>query len=71
MQRPFECSCGVKTTQPFMINGQVMCVMCAENIAPRLVSAKTSRDWKEFTRSAHKVPTRPSYRARWSNEDDG
>lgn len=70
MSQPFECLCGMKTRSPFLVNGQVMCVMCAENIAPRLVSAKTNRDWKEFTQSSHRLPTRPGYRARWNDEDD-
>ena len=68
--QPFECFCGMKTREPFLVNGQLMCVMCAENIAPRLVNSRTSKNWKEFTQSNHKAPSRPSYRARWNDEDD-
>ena len=68
--QPFDCSCGVKTRDPFLVNGKLMCVMCAENIAPRLVTSRTSRNWREFTQSSHKVPSRPGYRARWNNEDE-
>lgn len=71
MAAPFTCSCGIKTRQPFYVNGEMLCTICAEAIAPRLVTKRAVHDWQEFTRSNHQVPTRPSYRARWSEEDDG
>ena len=70
MSHPFQCSCGMKTRQPYLVNGQLLCVLCTENVAPRLVSTRTSKDWKEFTRSEHKVPSRPGYRARWRDEEE-
>jgi len=48
MARPFACSCGRLTREPYLVNGQLMCVLCAEQVAPHLVDARTVRDWQAF-----------------------
>jgi len=61
---PFECFCGIKTREPFLINGQKMCTVCAEKVAPRLVDKRTATSWKAFTDASHRIPTMPGYRVR-------
>lgn len=70
MAEPFTCSCGMRTREPLLINGEKLCALCVERIAPFLVSRKASRDWREWTASNHRVPSRPGYRARWRDNDD-
>jgi hypothetical protein len=70
MAQPFRCDCGMRTNQPYLINGEKLCVVCAEQIAPRLVSRHVKRNWQEFTQSNHLVPTRPGYRSRWDDDDE-
>jgi len=66
--KPFTCFCGTKTRNPYLVNGELMCVICADRVAPRLVSAKTARDWQSFVASNHHVPM--SYRPRWRDQED-
>lgn len=69
MDQVFACSCGIKTRNPYYINGAVLCVMCADRVAPRLVSHRVSADWRTFTTDGRRVPTTPGYRARWQDHD--
>jgi len=68
---PFTCSCGIKTREPFIINGIKMCTVCAEQIAPRLVDSRTAASWKAFTDASHRIPTVPGYKKRYSEATDG
>lgn len=70
MAEPFTCSCGIRTREPFLVNGEKLCTICVEQLAPRLVSRRAAANWQEFTYGNRKVPSRPSYRARWRDEDD-
>lgn len=40
----FECDCGRRTKEPFLVGGVKMCAVCAEEFAPELVESK-ARDW--------------------------
>lgn len=66
---PFECACGMRTREPFVVNGVKMCTLCADRIAPRLVNHRAAASWREFTASGRRVPTTP-YRQRWLGMDD-
>lgn len=70
MSEPFTCSCGMKTRQPFKIGGEMLCALCVEQIAPQLVTHRAARNWQQWTRESHHVPTRPGYQPRWKDEDD-
>ena len=70
MSEPFTCYCGLKTREPFLINGLMLCALCADKIAPRLVDTRAARNWQAFVQSNHAIPTRPGYRSRWKDEDD-
>ena len=48
MNKPFRCSCGIETTEPFLIGGVKMCAVCADEMAPEIVSARARRTWREF-----------------------
>lgn len=52
----FVCSCGRKTTEPFVIRGQQLCVICAEDEAPEIVTRREKTNLRRF-RDPH-VPTR-------------
>lgn len=69
MAEPFTCSCGTQTRQPYLVNGNLMCVLCTDRIAPRLVNAKSARDWQTFISSNGRTPTKPGYRARWRDDE--
>jgi hypothetical protein len=69
MAAPYQCECGLRTRAPFMINGELMCAVCAEKVAPRLVNQRTARNWFEFQNASRMGPTRPGYRARWTESD--
>lgn len=53
----FSCDCGRKTTEPYLIKGMMYCVICAEDIAPGLVSQRAAYNWKAYTRENRRVPT--------------
>lgn len=36
----FTCECGRKTTEPYIIGGVKMCVICAEDIDPKEVDKR-------------------------------
>jgi hypothetical protein len=42
----FTCECGIRTREPFKINAQMLCAICAERVAPGLVYSKARR-WYE------------------------
>ena len=66
---PFTCSCGMKTREPFLVGGELLCVICADKLSPRLVTKRAERNWHAFQNMNRSVPTRPGYRARWTDDD--
>ena len=42
------CSCGMRTTEPFVIRGVPFCAMCAEDVEPQIVAARERRNWKSY-----------------------
>jgi hypothetical protein len=60
---PFKCACGLQTRQPFYVNGEMMCAVCTERAAPRLVYQRTVKDWAQFQNESRTVPRRP----RWAS----
>lgn len=42
-----QCSCGIRTREPFLIGGVMYCALCAEIRVPSLVARK-ARDWQTF-----------------------
>ena len=48
MTKVTTCSCGVRTTEPFVIRGVPYCTMCAEDLEPRIVAARERRNWRAF-----------------------
>lgn len=55
----FTCDCGRKTTEPYLIKGLFYCTVCAEDIAPGLVSQRAKYNWKAYTRDNRQVPSNP------------
>lgn len=54
--RVYRCvSCGVRTVEPFVLHEQVLCAMCADQIAPNIVSARERVNRRRF--DGWKVPT--------------
>jgi hypothetical protein len=64
----FTCSCGMKTTSPFLINGEKLCTMCAESVAPRIVSSRAAHNWEEFTSTKRRMAHLP--RSRYARSRD-
>lgn len=58
----FTCSCGMKTTQPFWVNGEKLCTMCADAVNPRIVSSRAARDWSEFNNTKRRMAHLPKSR---------
>ncbi len=56
--KAFTCSCGTRTTAPFLVNGQWLCTLCAEDAYPGLVSSRARKDWNDF------VSENPKHRIR-------
>lgn len=54
MSEVFACECGRKTTNPYLISGKKMCVICAEDEAPDLVERVERRDI--YRSRDHEVP---------------
>lgn len=69
MAKVFTCSCGTKTTEPFMITGRLLCTLCAESENPHLVNKRTRENWREFTSTNRRVPTR-SHAKNWERMGD-
>lgn len=65
---PFTCSCGIKTREPFLVNGELVCVICADKSAPRLVNSRTTRNWQQFQNEARSTP-RAGFRNRWASDE--
>ncbi len=53
------CSCGLRTTEPYLINGEKLCAVCAEQVAPRIVSARAARNWTEYAQSQRRATMMP------------
>lgn len=45
----FQCECGRRTTDPFIINGVKMCVICAEEADPRTVDIREKKNYRRYT----------------------
>lgn len=52
MSEVFLCGCGRKTTNPFVIHGKRMCVICAEDEAPDIVERRERKDVYQLRRRA-------------------
>jgi hypothetical protein len=65
----FTCECGMRTTEPFYIGGRLLCTLCAESENPRLVNKRAVANWREFTTTNKKVPTR-SHARNWERLND-
>lgn len=71
--KPVTCSAckRIKTTQPFLVNGNLLCTLCVEEIAPRLVHRRAVANWRDFTNSNRSVPTaRMTSWKRWPEKED-
>ena len=50
----FQCACGRKTTDPFIIDGARMCVICADQARPEIVDSRERFNRKRYgTRLRH------------------
>lgn len=49
MSQVFVCECGRKTTEPFVIRGVRMCVVCAEEEDPRIVDQREKKNYRSET----------------------
>lgn len=56
MSQVFVCECGRRTTDPYIIRGKRMCVICAEDEAPSMVDARERMNTRKI-REAY-IPTR-------------
>lgn len=48
MTKIFTCECKRQTTDPYLIRGVRMCVVCAEEIAPDLVDKRTRQNYRRY-----------------------
>lgn len=48
MSNIFTCECKRKTTDPYIIRGVKMCVVCAEDVAPNVVEKRTQYNYKRY-----------------------
>lgn len=64
--KPFKCECGLLTREPFYVNGELLCAICAERAAPRIVQQRTVSNWTKFQNESRTVPRK----ARWSSYED-
>lgn len=48
MSLVFTCECGRKTTEPFVIRGEKMCVICAEDVAPMIVDQRERKNYRRY-----------------------
>lgn len=48
MSRVFTCGCGRKTTDPFIVDGRQVCVICAEFEQPEVVTSRERTNWKRY-----------------------
>ncbi len=44
----FTCECGRRTTEPFIIKGAKMCVICADEIAPQIVDSRAKVNYRRY-----------------------
>ena len=52
-----------------MVGGELLCVICADKVSPRLVTKRAERNWQEFQNYSRMVPTKPGYRNRWVDDE--
>ncbi len=48
MSRVFTCRCGRKTTEPYVIHGEQICVVCAEFEEPDVVTRRERANWRRY-----------------------
>lgn len=68
VSKVYTCSCGMRTTEPFLINGVLLCTLCAESEKPSLVNRRAVANWREFTN--RKVSLRPHFKDWEPTNDD-
>ena len=64
MNNVFTCSCGIKTTAPFYVNGMLLCTICTEDAYPHLVSRRAVEEWNKLTSQERYSSQRSSRRVR-------
>lgn len=57
----YVCSCGRKTTDPYIWSGQFFCVVCMEDIKPSIVSARERRNIRLFNVKPAFKPSRQQH----------
>lgn len=55
---PIRCACGRQTTDPFLINGVRMCVICAEDLKPEVVDSRERFNRKRY---GHRLSHSPGF----------
>lgn len=69
MSAAITCHCGLRTKEPFLVNGDVLCAVCAEKLAPALVASK-AKTWHQFySRARSRDLGFPKHR--FEREEDG
>jgi hypothetical protein len=44
----FHCSCGARTTEPYMVKGIAMCILCAQEAAPNIVERRVRSEERRY-----------------------
>lgn len=52
---PFRCRCGRRTTHPYRLGDDLLCVVCAGDLRPDVVSKRVADDARRYTRSSPKA----------------
>jgi hypothetical protein len=56
--RVHRCPCGMRTTEPYLINGELVCGLCAEETLPKPLRRKQrdeERQYREHIRHDHQM----------------
>lgn len=48
MSKVHLCSCGARTTEPYMVNGVLMCGMCAEEAFPQAMRRRVREQERQY-----------------------
>lgn len=46
----YQCRCGMRTTDPFVIDGEHLCAICAEEVNPRIVNQRARENYSKYTK---------------------
>jgi hypothetical protein len=53
MSQVFTCGCGRRTTEPFILRGEKFCTICADDIAPEIVTSRERHNLRTFGPKRH------------------